>query len=164
MRELIDDDGIRAVAVAGYSLGGNLTLKLAGELGDSFPAAQSRLRRVADDGPGGVREGAGTALEHRLRVQLRAPTESAHAAEGGVLSGRVLAGAARTRYGPSGSSTKRTPRRITGSVMPSDYYYRASAMRVIDRIRVPALILTAEDDPFVPVDPFRDPSVPTIRL
>ena len=31
-----------------------------------------------------------------------------------------------------------------------DYYHRASAMRVIDRIRVPALIITAEDDPFVP--------------
>ena len=41
----------------------------------------------------------------------------------------------------------------------SDYYHRASAMRVIDRIRVPALILTAADDPFVPVDPFREPSV-----
>ena len=41
----------------------------------------------------------------------------------------------------------------------TDYYHRASAMRVIDRIRVPALILAAEDDPFVPVDPFRDPMV-----
>src|SRR5690606_13058449 len=41
----------------------------------------------------------------------------------------------------------------------SDYYHRASAMRVIDRIRVPALIITAEDDPFVPALPFRDPRV-----
>ena len=41
----------------------------------------------------------------------------------------------------------------------SDYYYRASAMRVIDRVAVPALILTAEDDPFVPSAPFRDPKV-----
>jgi hypothetical protein len=40
-----------------------------------------------------------------------------------------------------------------------DYYQRASAMRVIDRIRVPALIITAEDDPFVPPGPFRDPRV-----
>ena len=31
-----------------------------------------------------------------------------------------------------------------------DYYHRASAMRVVDRIRVPALVITAEDDPFVP--------------
>ena len=36
----------------------------------------------------------------------------------------------------------------------TDYYHRASALRVIDRIRVPALIITAEDDPFVPHEPF----------
>jgi predicted alpha/beta-fold hydrolase len=41
----------------------------------------------------------------------------------------------------------------------SDYYYRASAMRVIDRIAIPTLIVTAEDDPFVPAEPFRDPRV-----
>src|SRR5215470_12317188 len=33
LRELIATEGIRACAVAGYSLGGNLPLKLAGELG-----------------------------------------------------------------------------------------------------------------------------------
>ena len=38
-------------------------------------------------------------------------------------------------------------------------YYRASALRVIDRIRVPALIITSDDDPFVPSEPFRDPAV-----
>jgi predicted alpha/beta-fold hydrolase len=32
-------------------------------------------------------------------------------------------------------------------------------MRVVDRIRVPALIITAEDDPFIPVASFRDPHV-----
>ena len=41
----------------------------------------------------------------------------------------------------------------------SDYYHRASAMRVIDRVRVPARIITAEDDPFVPTAPFREASV-----
>jgi len=40
-----------------------------------------------------------------------------------------------------------------------DYYYRASAMRVIGRISVPALIITSEDDPFVPAAPFRDATV-----
>ena len=33
-----------------------------------------------------------------------------------------------------------------------DYYYKCSAMRVVDRIAVPALVITAEDDPFVPSD------------
>jgi predicted alpha/beta-fold hydrolase len=45
----------------------------------------------------------------------------------------------------------------------ADYYHRASAMRVIDRIAVPTLILTAEDDPFVPVEPFLHPSVASNR-
>ena len=48
-----------------------------------------------------------------------------------------------------------------------DYYHRASAMRVVDRIRVPALVITSEDDPFVPSQPFRDPKVtgnPNITL
>src|SRR5687768_18117350 len=37
MRELIERDGIQSIAIAGYSLGGNLALKLAGELGDEAP-------------------------------------------------------------------------------------------------------------------------------
>jgi hypothetical protein len=41
----------------------------------------------------------------------------------------------------------------------TDYYHRASAMRVIDRIRVPALVITAEDDPFVPPAPFHLPAL-----
>ena len=36
----------------------------------------------------------------------------------------------------------------------ADYYHRASAVRVLGRIRVPTLIVTAENDPFVPVAPF----------
>src|SRR5688572_28527200 len=39
----------------------------------------------------------------------------------------------------------------------NDYYQRASAMRVIDQISIPALIVTADDDPFVPPGPFREP-------
>jgi predicted alpha/beta-fold hydrolase len=41
----------------------------------------------------------------------------------------------------------------------ADYYYRAASMRVVDRIRVPALVITAEDDPFIALPPFRDPRV-----
>jgi predicted alpha/beta-fold hydrolase len=46
-----------------------------------------------------------------------------------------------------------------GFVDAADYYHRASALRVVDRIRVPALVITAEDDPFVPAAPFRAPEV-----
>ena len=48
VEELTVVDGITAIAVAGYSLGGNLALKLAGEYGDRPPAA---LRAVAAVSP-----------------------------------------------------------------------------------------------------------------
>ena len=41
----------------------------------------------------------------------------------------------------------------------NDYYHRASAMRVIDRVARPALILSAADDPFVPPHIFDAPAV-----
>ncbi len=38
-----------------------------------------------------------------------------------------------------------------------DYYYRASSIRVADKIRIPTLIIHAKDDPFIPFEPLRDP-------
>ena len=43
----------------------------------------------------------------------------------------------------------------------TDYYYKASALRVVDRIRIPALILAAADDPFVPASQFDAPALRT---
>ena len=40
-----------------------------------------------------------------------------------------------------------------------DYYYRASSLRVVGRIAVPALVISADDDPFVPAAQFRDPAL-----
>jgi predicted alpha/beta-fold hydrolase len=36
----------------------------------------------------------------------------------------------------------------------TDYYHRASAMRIVAQVARPALVLSAADDPFVPADIF----------
>ena len=46
-----------------------------------------------------------------------------------------------------------------GYLCAADYYERASAGRVVDRIAVPTLILTSQDDPFVPFSMFDIPGV-----
>jgi uncharacterized protein len=46
-----------------------------------------------------------------------------------------------------------------GFASAEDYYHRASAMRVVNRIRVPALVISAADDPFVPAELFRNPAL-----
>lgn len=157
--ELTSVDGLASIAVAGYSLGGNLALKLAGEYGDCPPAAL----------------GAVAAVSPILEISL-----CVHALErpGNILYQwnfvRDLKARMRRkdqfwpgRFDLSRLRFIRTVRQFDdvytaphfGFKDAEDYYHRASAMRLIDRLRVPALIIAAEDDPFVPPDPFRDPKV-----
>lgn len=49
--------------------------------------------------------------------------------------------------------------RYCGFADASDYYGRSSASRVISEIRVPTLIITSKDDPFVPFEPFQNPAI-----
>jgi predicted alpha/beta-fold hydrolase len=159
IEELSEVDGVSAIGVAGYSLGGNLALKLAGEFGDQPPPA---LRAVVAVSP---------ILEISLCVHaLERPGNFLYQWNFvRDLKRRMLK---KDRHWPgkfdlSKLASIRTVRQFDDAFTAphfgfrdaEDYYHRASAMRVIDRVRVPALIITAEDDPFVPPAPFRDPKV-----
>ncbi len=159
LREISAVDGVREVIVAGYSLGGNLALKLAGDYGDAPPP---ELRGVCAVSPVMELEACVRALERRpnfvyqwnfvrgLRGRMRRKAE--------CFPGRFNIDRLGTILTVREFDEVYTAPHF-GFRDASDYYYRASAMRVIDRIRVPALVITAEDDPFVPSPPFRDPSV-----
>ena len=159
MRELIDTDGLPAIAFAGYSLGGNVALKLAGDLGDQAPAQLCAVCAVSPTMDLAVCVGA---LERRANYPYQWNFVR-------NLKGRMRRKAA---LFPQDFSLEPLGRIWTvrqfdeaytapyyGFADATDYYHRASAMRAIDRIRVPSLILTAENDPFVPPDPFRDAAV-----
>jgi predicted alpha/beta-fold hydrolase len=159
LRELIERDGIRAVAVAGYSLGGNLALKLAGELGEAAPP---ELKAVCAVSPTMDLAPCVEALERRANViyqwnfvrNLKARMRRKAAAFPGTFSLDPLRRIWTVRQFDEAYTAPHH-----GFRNADDYYHRASARRVIDRIRIPALVITAEDDPFVPPAPFRDPAV-----
>jgi predicted alpha/beta-fold hydrolase len=155
MDELIAIDGLRAIAIAGYSLGGNLALKLAGEYADRAPrelnavAAVSPIMEIGEcvhalERPGNwiyqwnfVKD-----LKRRMRRKDRfRPGQFDLTKLKDIRTVRDFDEAYTAPY--------------FGFADAEDYYHRASAARVVDRIRVPALIITAEDDPFVPAAPFR---------
>jgi hypothetical protein len=48
---------------------------------------------------------------------------------------------------------------VFGFADVNDYYAKASALTVMDRIHIPTLIIHAADDPFIPVSPLRDAAV-----
>jgi uncharacterized protein len=157
LREVASTHGIDRVVVAGYSLGGNLALKLAGDYGREAPA---ELRGVCAVSPVIELAACVQALERRpnfvyqwnfvrgLKARMRR--------KAGCFPGRFPV----ERLGQV--STVRAFDEIFtaphfGFAGAEDYYHRASAMRVVDRIGVPALVIAAEDDPFVPAGLFRDP-------
>ncbi len=150
-------DGIDRVVVAGYSLGGNLALKLAGDYGSAPPRS---LKGVCAVSPVIELGECVRALERRENFiyqwnfvrGLKARMRRKAAAHPGRFPLERLAEVRTVRQFDEYFTA---PHFSFGGA--DDYYFRASAMRVVDRIRVPALIIAAEDDPFVPAEIFRDP-------
>ncbi|OFW09063.1 MAG: hypothetical protein A3H96_13485 [Acidobacteria bacterium RIFCSPLOWO2_02_FULL_67_36] len=159
IREIASVDGIRRVVVAGYSLGGNLALKLAGDYGDAPPP---ELRAVCAVSPVVELAACVDALERRQNVAyewnfvrgLKARMRRKSRSHPGRFPVERLAAVRTVRQFDEAFTAP-----YFGFNGASDYYHRASAMRVIDRIRIPALIITAEDDPFVPIAPFHEPAL-----
>ena len=157
-------DALQAIAVSGYSLGGNLALKL---------AAGGEGRRAAAGPPRGGRRTAPSsgigecvrALERPAnflyQVEFRQGSEVAHAAQGQVLARACsISREARPGFRTVREFDEAYTAPYFGFKDAEDYYHRASSMRVVDRVRVPALIaVTAEDDPFVPSRPLLDRKV-----
>lgn len=165
--ELIDHDALRNIFFCGYSMGGNLVLKMAGELGDRAP---SQLRGIAAVCPS---------------LDLAACADALELASNFIYQRRFVRGLKRRyrrkaqqlpeTYSLNGLPPIRSLRQFDDVITAPrsgyrdavDYYDRASALRVAGQIRVPTLIITANDDPFVPVESFSDPAItgnPHIQL
>ena len=159
LRDAVARDGISRVVVAGYSLGGNLALKLAGDYGAAPPAA---LKGVAAVSPVIELEACVRALERRSNAVYQW-----NFVRGLKARMRRKHHCFPERFPLDRLDEVRTVRAFDaiytaphfGFASAEDYYHRASALRVADRIRVPALVITAEDDPFVPTEPFRRPEL-----
>jgi len=159
LRELIANDGITRVVVAGYSLGGNLALKLAGDFGEDAPPELCAVCAVSP------------VLD--LEACVRALERPANAIYQWNFVRNLKSRMRRKaqlfpdRFSVEPLSHIRTVRQFDelytaphfGFAGATDYYRRASALRVVDRIRVPTLVLAAADDPFVPPEPFSDPAI-----
>jgi len=140
------------ITVVGFSLGGNLALKLAGEAA-THPVPG--LERVVTVGP--------PIDLARCCALMSLPRNRQY--EKFFLRGLLSEARQRHRYFPD-LPPLRLPRRMTMRVFDDlytaptcgfadavDYYRRASALPLVPRINVPTLILTARDDPFIAVEP-----------
>jgi uncharacterized protein len=150
---LISDKGLKRVALVGFSMGGNLVLKLAGEWGKNAP---DELKAVAAVCPA---------------VDLGPSADALHLPSNRVyeyyflwkLRGRLRCKAKffpdhfDVNRGNGVRSLREFDDKVTayycGFAGAEDYYQRSSASRVIDKIAVPTLILHAANDPFIRILP-----------
>jgi predicted alpha/beta-fold hydrolase len=148
-QNLIAQDGIANFALAGFSMGGNLVLKLAGEWGTAGPP---QFRAVAAVCPA---------------VDLTASADTLHLPVNRLYEQYFLWNLRRRMRAKARMFPKAfDPSRLRGLTSlrdfddkitayycgfhgADDYYARASASNVLDRIAVPAFILHAANDPFI---------------
>ncbi len=151
-RALRDEKRLQKIFVAGFSMGGNLVLKMAGEWGSDAPA---ELKAVAAISPA---------------ADLAASADAMHVGANKMYEWKFLVGLMR-RYKRKAALFpdiyKEAPRwpasirefddvvtaRYCGFTGAQDYYDRAAAARVVDKIAVPTLVIHANDDPFIRILP-----------
>jgi predicted alpha/beta-fold hydrolase len=147
IRHFADRFGLRQIALAGYSMGGNMVLKLAGEWSNQSPlVAVATVCPAIDLAPGAdaLHEPANRIYErHFLRNLKRRLLRKAELFPG-VYQVADLASIRSIR-----EFDHKVVAPYCGFRDADDYYYRAAAARVIDRVAVPTLILSAQDDPFI---------------
>lgn len=138
---------LQKVALVGYSMGGNLVLKLAGEWGARPSlAAVATVCPVIDlaESADALHEPANRVYEWRfLRGLMRRMKRKAELFPGIYKFDNI---------GPIRSIREFDQKIVApncGFRDADDYYYRAASARVVDRIAVPTLILCSKDDPFI---------------
>jgi predicted alpha/beta-fold hydrolase len=150
---LMDQDQITQFALVGYSMGGNLVLKLAGEWGRECPP---QFRAVAAVCPSMNLAASADALhrpgnllyEYHFMWKLRSHFRAKARLFPRIFDTSRLRGL---------TSLRDFDDKITafycGFEGASDYYQRSAAANAVDRIAVPALILHASNDPFIRILP-----------
>lgn len=166
VRELADLDRLNRIWLVGYSMGGNLVLKAAGESGSSETALAGVIAVCPNIDPTQCAQ----ALEeprnwlyhyHFLtRLKARMKRKAALFPDRWNLTGldriRVISEFDDRYTAPDG-----------GYASGPDYYDRAGARHVLEKIAVPTIIITAQDDPFIPYSMFSLAAItrnPHIRL
>jgi predicted alpha/beta-fold hydrolase len=153
LHHFVKKHSLKRVAMAGYSMGGNLVLKLAGELADQAP---KWLLAAVGVSPA---------------VDLAASADALHNPSNRMYEWHFLRNLKRrfrrkvalfpAIYSIDGTASIRTIRefdhritaRYSGFNGADDYYYRAASARVVSRIAIPTLVIHAIDDPFIRMTP-----------
>ena len=148
-RHVVENDRVSKFALIGFSMGGNLVLKLAGEWGRETPPQCKAVAAVCPAmdlaaSADALHEPLNRIYEYYFLMQLfrRMRLKSRFFPDRFDLS--RLRGVSSLRL-----FDDRVTAYYCGFAGADDYYARAGAANVVDRVAVPALIIHAANDPFI---------------
>jgi hypothetical protein len=147
-------EGFQNIYFVGYSMGGNLVTKMAGEFGEEAP---KELRGVAAVCPAMDLAACADALEKPGNFLYER-----HFVEGLMVRYRRKAELYPELYARDGFGKVRTIQEFDDAITApafgykdaEEYYEAAGAKKVIGQVRVPLLLIAAQDDPLVPYESF----------
>jgi uncharacterized protein len=159
LSELIECDQLQKIFFSGYSTGGNLVLKMAGELAERTPR---ELRGTCAVSPcldlAACADGSGHPRNLVYESYFLRSMRNTLQRKAAVFPDRYQA----ERFSAP-RNVREWDEAITapewGYRDAADYYDRGSALHVIGQVRVPTLILAAQDDPLVPITSFRNSGI-----
>lgn len=156
---LLEEVRVPEVHLVGFSMGGNMVLKLAGEWGSQAPKAVASVAAVSP------------------AIELGRCADALHRPANRIYEWKFLWSLkARLRrkarlfpdlYQTDGLSRIGSVREFDdcytgphcGFGTADNYYARASSLQFTSRIALPTFILAAQDDPFIPVESFYTPAL-----
>ena len=153
---VLEEFPVAPIVACGVSLGGNVLLKWLGERGSSLP---TRIRAAAtisvpyDLGRGSrhLSRGFSRVYERHFLRSLQRKAKEKLERFPQLFDAAAMLGA-RTLWEVDDAVT--AP--VHGFRDAQDYYSRSSSIHFLSRIRIPTLLVSAEDDPFLPADVLRD--------
>jgi predicted alpha/beta-fold hydrolase len=153
MRFFIETQALTSIALIGYSMGGNLVLKLAGDLGKDAPPELKSVVGVSPAVDLGASADALHEWQNRFYERRFLSALLKRFRRKAVLFPRAFDPQRATGVNSLRDFDDRITALYSGFRSASDYYHRAAAARVLDKIAVPTLLLHACDDPFIRFTP-----------
>ena len=156
LRHVVEQLAERELYVLGFSMGGNMALKLAGEWGDAAPAHVRGLCGISvpirlADCSRRIGERRNFIYEVRFLRQLRSTLDTKK---------KLMPERFAHVDGDHCESIWEFDDKVTAAAFgfqdANDYYAQASAAGYLERVRLPALLIQAEDDPFIPFRVYED--------
>ncbi len=157
--ELTERDGLQNLFAAGYSLGGNIVLKAASELGAD---GHAMFKGICAISPAldlaacvdSMEKGLNRFYEQRFLIGLKDKIRMKHKLFPSLYDVSKLKNVTTLR---GFDDVYTAPDAGCGD--SAEYYEQASALRIIENSQVPILIIAAQDDPIVPFQSFASPKL-----